>query len=188
MRIFFLMLFITVLLGCAVQPNKYSIPKYNSKFNLNNYRDENGNMSLLDTNAVYYYKNTMHDTIADKDTLIHESRMFYRFFSNGTAYVSKPYSDEIQLKEYDVIENWEKKFDLTKGQKCYYTLQKDGVLKLEYYIDAYFGYMFYYAYVYEDKLIFFLTEERSSIFKTQTEIYKIAEKRKVPLTNFNVDW
>jgi len=200
MRIFFLLvLFITVLLGCAfpILSDNYFIPKYNSKFSLNN-ADKNGNKSLLDTNAVYYSEK--YDIENNGDTIIYMS--FDRFFSNGRFYTSRSYSrskndisDTISLKEYDIIKIWEDKYAYGNGQKCYYNFQKDGTIRMEVFINGSLGYNFIYARIKEDRMEGYYIQRRSwlnkdveVLDKDTTKILWVAYKKKVPLTNFNVDW
>ena len=107
-------------------------------------------------------------------------------------------NDTISLKEYNKIESRKKRYDyedIMKGQKCYYNFQQDGTIRMEVFINGSLGYNFIYARIKEDRMEGYYIQRRSwlnkdveVLDKDTTKILWVAYKKKVPLTNFNVDW
>jgi len=170
-----------LLTSCAIQPGNYKLKKKSPSFSLESYNKHNST-AVLDTNGVYLYIDTM-DT-NDGIVVIHR---FYRFFSNGRAYKSRTFYNEIPTAEYDNLENWEKKYDYGKGIKCYYEITDQGSLKLETYINAMMGYSYNYAHIESDELTFYKQKMRGWSSGSRKLAFSIF-KKKAQLSNFEVDW
>ena len=92
-----------------------------------------------------------------------------RFFKNGRIYISKTFFDTIPKNEFTNFVSLEKiykktnKFDYNSGRKAYYLIEKNGILKIEQYVNAGTGFIIREGIIDEFKIN----------FKNENKIYKI---------------
>lgn len=161
-------------------PNRYRLARTNKKKDFQSLF-KSDSILMPDTNSVYIgaYMHPSTNKYAYK---------FIRFFGNGRVYESPTFYDSLPTeKEYNELITDNDPYQLNKGQKHYYDITKDGLLRREYFVSGYDGYHFIYSKVYPDSIVNILRKPRG-IFTKSTPIHGVYIKKKVKLTNFNVDW
>lgn len=160
-------------------PNRFRLKRTNKKTDFQALF-KSDSIQMPDTNAVYllsYFNDAFNDSIFE----------FTRYFGNGRVYTSQTFYG-IPPTEFDFNEMSVDGPDyLRKGQKHYYDITKDGLLKLEYFVNGYDGYDYIYAKVYPDSFVCFLRKPRR-ILTNSSPMNAVYVRKEVKLTNFNVDW
>ncbi len=177
----FLMLLIVVLLSaCTASPNRYKMGK-----RIDRQSKCFGEQLLqpfpIDTNAIYVSRTIAADNM--------EYYSFIRFFSQGRAYISRPFPDSLP-SDYDKFDVWDQKYDYAKGTKCYYRLikkRKKVVLKMETYVSAIWGYQMHYAHIHPQQLKFY-KRRRRGWFNRAKKLEHHADKVEVQLKTHYADW
>lgn len=180
MRKFILILFLLGIVACHF-PNRYRLARTNKKVNFQAYF-KSDTLLMPDTNAVYILIDTNISTGKPE-------YVFKRYFGNGRVYRSRIFYD-LPPSEKDFNElsdDPERRRSWNKGQKFYYDITKDGLLIHEYFVSGYDGYHYIYSKVYHDSIINILRKPRG-LFRKPTPMHGVYIKKKVKLTNFNVDW
>ena len=156
---YLIFIYFFVLTSCVVKPIKYT---YQNKFSLENYNRQSS-QNYLRTDCVY-----LNSEEEDYGSGKLKSLRFIKFFKNGRVYISKTFYDSIPKNEYYNLISLEdiykktKKFDYDSGRKAYYIIDKNGILKIEQYVNAATGFI----------IIEGILDEFKINFKKENRIYK----------------
>lgn len=172
-------LVITLILNACYFPNSYRLARTNKKTDFQVFF-ESDTILMPDTNAVYLF------TEIDSQSKKVEYH-FKRYFKNGRVYGSYTFYDSPPTeKDYNQMAD-DPERTWNKGQKYYYDITKDGLIRHEYFVNGYDGYHFIYSKVYPDSIVNVLRKPRGILTKSTT-MHGVYKRKEVKLTNFNVDW
>lgn len=178
-KFFILGLILLLTLNACHFPNRYRLARTNKKKDFQSLF-KSDSILMPDTNAIYLCSE-FNEVSKDSEFI------FVRYFGNGRVYTSRVfYGAPPTEKDYNELTTDGPDY-LIKGQKHYYDITKDGLLRHEYFVNGYDGYHFIYSKVYPDSIVDILRKPRG-IFTNSTRIHGVCIRKKVKLTNFNVDW
>ena len=166
---YFILIYFFAFTSCVVKPIKYT---YQNKFSLENYNKQNL-QNYLRTDCVY-----LNSEEEDYGSGNRKSLKFMRFFKNGRVYISKTFYDSIPKNEYNNFISLEdiykktNKFDYNSGRKAYYIIDKNGIVKIEQFVNAATGFIITEG----------ILDEHEINFKKENRIYKT----KIIENNLNV--
>lgn len=172
-------LVLTLALNACHFPNRYRLERTNKKTDFQVFF-KSDTILMPDTNSAYLFSYI-------NPTTQKQEYKFTRYFGNGRVYESRTFYDSPPTEnEYNELTTGEP-YHLNKGQKFYYNITKDGLLKHEYFVSGYDGYHFIYSKVYPDSIVSVLRKPRGILTKS-IPINAVYERKEVKLSNFNVDW
>ena len=165
LKISFILLFSTLLIGACTHPNKYRLAKKSHTINKEIYK-------ILDTNSVYVSKYIFYHSGG-----LDSSYYFTRYFGDGKLFLSKEYKKEPTIVDFN---------NMLDGQKAYYDITKKGYLRLESFINGLDGYYYYYAKIYKDSIVTFM-HKTQLFFGAKDNVHYVEYKINVNLNRFNTD-
>ncbi len=161
----------TILLGCFYRPNHYRTSK------------KTGDLKSIEVarpifESVYVSEYTIEDG--------RSFSTFLRFFPEGQVYISAPVlmSDSV---DFNNLEARESRKDMAQGQKSYYTIVKDSVLRIESFVNVQQGYEYWFGYINENELTFFGRKYRG-FMGGRFPMHAVFKRAEVQLENIRPDW